>query len=205
MLDIINKIMNIPDIIKNALEYYDSNKIKYEKFFSLVNNYKIQYNKNDLDDNYIIFFDNNNNEILKSKYQIISKFDEITNIWIWAWSDITILKKDKYISKQLFDYGFRLEDSENLLKLELTTSRYPIDNNIQIDIYCALISYISKIPCLYIAKQNLNIKLYQDDISIKSDLIKYNKNDKNDLFLYKYLLLKNFEEIDKYLDNNSIK
>jgi hypothetical protein len=71
-------------------------------------------------------------------------------------------KKNTTILRKILNYGIELEPTNNFLKTELITSRFRVTNKIQLDIYSAIVSYLSKKPRIIRIKLFNNIKLTED-------------------------------------------
>lgn len=181
---------NIKELIINALHYYDSNRLKYDKIMSKAKYYSFITTKGDLENNTIIFYDKNKKEFFRSRFELVGEYIPSLSMWIWGWGLPIKSKNTTHISKKIFDYAFDLTPDENLseLKLELMTPRIPT-NSIQLDIHLAIASYISKIKLIY--------KIVDKEPVYKGDLIKIeNEEEEEDLnmdsesitFLYLYLL-----------------
>lgn len=136
---------NYIDIITNGLEYYDKNNEKFERIKSKMKYYKLSISKSDLDHSKITFFDKHKKKLFTSRYEIIGTYNKFTSTWIWAWSNPSFYKNTTYISKKILNYGIDIPPKHNdLLKMELITSRFQISNRIQIDLHVSLASYLSK-------------------------------------------------------------
>jgi hypothetical protein len=137
---------NINDItlIKNSFEYYDKNCEKNVNKFDKVHYISYQLNINDLEHDVIIFYDTNFKELFKSRIEKIGIFDKISHIWIWAWAVSSFKKNETNIARKILQYGTELDPSTSFLKTELITSRFRISNKIQLDMHCAIASYLSK-------------------------------------------------------------
>lgn len=150
------------DIVSDALKYYDINNEKYGKLKKKIAYCKQVENKTNSDhvNNGIgsfkyTFFDKNMNELFTSRWEILGKYYPKLNIWIWGWSLPNQPKILTTIIRKVFLYGTDI-DPDNLanifLKNELLTSRFIIESEIQIDIHCAIASYLSKKPFIYVWK-----------------------------------------------------
>jgi hypothetical protein len=144
-----DKILKIDSTIRDALEYYDKNQEKYNAFFNKIKYIKFIDNNNMIDD--IIFYDQNNNILLESSYEILGVFLPQSQLWKWAWSIPTINKKYTFISRQILTtYAFNLDNMEELaLRADLTNSKIKITNKVQLDIHIALSSYLGKQPLIF--------------------------------------------------------
>jgi hypothetical protein len=166
------------NIIKNALEYYDT---KLKKITKNVHYIKIIHKTKDMERNIIKLFDNNDNIILESKYELIGMLTNKLKIWMWAWSNPKIHKNNTYISKKILNYGLNLSQNELILKTKLITSRFIITSPIQIQINIALATYLSKTSSFYEF-------MIDPDYSVSSSKI-YLKNDNNIDSLKYYIFL----------------
>lgn len=131
-------------IIKNALEYYDTNSFKY---YDKMNAFKYYVMSND--SKKITFYDKNKNKINEYLCEIIGKYIPSQNIWIWGWSVSELNKNSINTSRKVLNYALDLGDNDILLKTTLITSRYQITSQIQIDIFLAIASFLSKKPMIF--------------------------------------------------------
>lgn len=154
-------------IIKDALRYYDTNKEIFDKIskkfdnFELIKTHRSEYAT-------IKFYDNKQRLLKEYKYQTISYYSPSIKLWKWAWSHPELKKSDTILSRKLLNYALDLDySSRNLfLKSQLTTSRFNIESDIQIDIHLALFSYLTKQKNIYYIgfnekghiKSNTNLK-----------------------------------------------
>ena len=139
------------DIIKNALEYYDINNKKYNKIVK-----KIRYTKtaptNDIGVFKEGFYDENKKLLFESRVEMIGAYHGIINTWQWAWSIPEIAREMNHTITKIFLYGTKINSSkfqyskEYALKQELITSRFKVMDFIQVEIHCAIASYLTKIP-----------------------------------------------------------
>jgi hypothetical protein len=144
-----NKIeQNIVDsnslIIDDALEYYDKAQEKYRDNYINVHYISIETTEKDLEHNVMIFYDSNLKELFRSRFERIGIFDIKSNLWIWAWAISKLKKNETNIIRKILFYGTELDPETIYLKTELITSRFKITNKTQLDIHCAVASYLSK-------------------------------------------------------------
>ena len=153
--------MKTKTLIKNSLQYLDDNKLNFNNFYISHENLP-KFNKvYDLERNYITYKDSNNNKF-KSEVQILGMIKN--NIWIWSWSQL-FNKNSIYICKKLLKYGQDmdiLDDKSNQIKELLINSHLKIcddknDINKTLEIFLAIILYLSKGKYIYIDTKN-NIK-----------------------------------------------
>jgi hypothetical protein len=151
--------MNI-DLVRDALEYYDANREKYQKFLKKVKYTKLIPSKTDMEYNSIIFFDKDNNEIHTSRYELIGTYVPDYNIWSWAWSVPAFSKNSTYTVTNVLNYGIKLPPSSPYIKTELITSRFAVSDLTQLDLHVAIASYLSKMELIYNYQTS-----YSDDFS----------------------------------------
>jgi len=143
-------------IQKNIKKLID--KITYVKFEESIN---------DHEHNYIYLYDEDKKELLNSRYEHIGLYEPKINIWTWAWAIPAINKKNTNIVRKLLMYGTELDSQQNFLKSELITSRFKINNSIQLDIHASIASYLSKKPMIFKMKQFKNKEIKNNLINIK--------------------------------------
>ena len=131
-------------IVKDALEYYDENALKY---YDKVKTFK--YYTISKDEGKITFFDDDKEKIYESNYEVIGKYIPFQNIWVWGWSSGELNKELIVTSRKVLNYALDLNKENFLLKTTLVTSRYQITSPIQIDIHIALTAFLSKQPFIY--------------------------------------------------------
>lgn len=138
----------IDDIIQTSLEFYDSNQPKIIEIIEKVHYVKFKNNNNITDE--ITFFDKHKKEILKSSYEILAAYVPNQQLWKWAWSLPTILKKSSFISRKILEYALNLDhEKDYLLKSTLINSKIRIINDLQLDIYIALSANLSRKPFIF--------------------------------------------------------
>jgi hypothetical protein len=133
-------------LIKDALEYYDKACDKNKDKFIKINYISIDHNDKDLEHSIITLYDSNLKEISTHKYESIGVYDIKSQIWTWAWAIPILNKNETNIIRKILNYGTELDKTALSLKLELVTSRFIISNKTQLDIHCAIASYLSKKP-----------------------------------------------------------
>lgn len=163
------------DIVNDALKYFDGNNDKYKHIKK-----KIKYvkhavvNRKDIEGVKLLFFDDDMNEMFTSRVEILGKYYNSINVWVWGWSLPSINKSLTSIIRKVFLYGTDIDLNENpaniSLKNELVTSRFRIEDEIQIDMHCAIASYLAKKPFVF-AWRDLPFKKDDSAIEIKNDLI----------------------------------
>ena len=131
----------LSDIVKKALEYFDSKMMMYQ---DLIQNQNIKLN--DID-NTIMFIKNEKEEIYN--YELLGYYDNNNNIWIWGWVLFGFNYKETPQCKYLLDYGLKLEPNNStqeqvMIKGILVNSRIKIDEKVQLEINLAIYSYLIK-------------------------------------------------------------
>ena len=148
---------SLNQFIKKALDHYDNMMLKYN---DLINSTKINYY---LDKNEIEFIDING-KILDFPFETLGYFDNSNHIWIWGWLLQDLKSEQVEICRELLNYGLKLEPDtltaeHNLFKALLVNSRIMIEEDIQLDINLAIISYLMRNRFKFIYPR----KLYVDD------------------------------------------
>jgi hypothetical protein len=170
-----------PSIIKTSIEYYDSYQPRINDILN--NTEYIEFiNNNNITDQ-IVFYDKNKKIIFKSAYECLSYYLPEEKIWKWSWSIPHIAKKYTYITRKLIDYAVSLDTLyDGFIKNILVNSKIIVNNNIQLDIFIALFSKLSKKPFIF-----------------KYSQIPFKHNKDNKLIPYKKL--NSNKEYEKYKDN----
>lgn len=169
-------------MVMNALEYYDKNSERNDKYLKNVKFLRFidvsDQNKGDIEKAQIIMFNDEKIEIFRSRYELIGQFNRTTNTWIWAWALPKVTKNKNYISRKILNYGLDIDaDNPNstFLKAELITGRFRITDDVQLDLHVAIASYISKMPNVYMFikdKTKISIPLVeQGDMDTSNDYI----------------------------------
>jgi hypothetical protein len=146
------------NIIQDSLAYYDKNNLKYSKYMDKVN--YIQYKTTDIDNTegvVCIFYDKNKKILFSSRIELIGKHYIDFNMWVWGWglpftdkSLINIIKKIFIYATDIYlKQGEHIDTNYIILKQNLLTSRLLISTIMQVDIYRALSSYLSKVQITY--------------------------------------------------------
>lgn len=131
-------------IVKDALEYYDDNTMKYYDKTMTFKYYTITK-----EDNTIAFFGADKKKIFETEYEVIGKYIPYQSLWIWGWSSGELNKELVATSRKVLNYALDLDKENILLKTSLITSRYQISSYIQTDMHVALTSFLSKRPFVY--------------------------------------------------------
>lgn len=203
-------------VIPDALKYYDRNTEKYSKLVE-----KIKYisgrriedpsqpdkevaSAKETDHVEYSFYDADKNYLFTSRIEYVGKYFENQNIWVWAWALAAVNKSTCTIIRNVFLYGTdinvyshdSINDENLILRNELVTSRSIITDKIQIDIHCALASYLSKKPFILplvmskLMGQNIDYIPYEQYDVINFDDAKIDSKDyeKNHIIVFMYIL-----------------
>lgn len=150
------------DIIDDALKYYDANNEKYRNIKKRIKFYTQVPNKSNVESVKLVFYDQNMKEIFISRIEILGKFYKSINTWVWGWGLPDLNKSATTIIRKVFLYGtdinphdadYTLLPANVMLKNELVTSRFRIEDEIQVDIHCAIASYLAKKPFILRSKK----------------------------------------------------
>lgn len=179
------------DLIKDSLEYYDKNTEKYKNILDKVYYVKFKESINDHEHNYIYLYDEDKKELFSSRYEYIGLYEPKNNIWTWGWAIPTFVKKNTNIIRKILMYGTELEPHQHFLKSELITSRFRINNNIQLDIHASIASYLSKKSVIFRMKQFKNVIIDNNLINIKNPNYFSEDNPSSDYTEYFLFLLDN--------------
>lgn len=141
---------NFTTFISDSLSNYDKNMKEQDKMLKNANSFKVKYIDDNAENDKIIFFDKNNNEIIQFDYQMIGIYRSDFNTWTWAWGLPELNIKSTRIIAKILNYGFTLDPTKQYhLKSELINSRFIVSDPIQIDIHLAIASALSKINNIY--------------------------------------------------------
>jgi hypothetical protein len=145
--------------VRKILEDYDVKMMDCYEKFAEVNRVDFDYSNSDLELNTVTLFDKNNKLINKYKYSIIGLYERKEKIWIWSWAIPYLRQNEIILSRQLLNYGLDLKYDDNIdddkafmydfLKPELVTSRFKVNDQVQLDIHLAIASYITKHDLLF--------------------------------------------------------
>lgn len=141
-------VESLSQMIKMALENYDLICKKYDKYIT---------NKN-----IILFMENAQIKFKFDDYdedlncECLGYFDNQNKIWIYSWLLTTFDLKSTKISRELLEYGLKLEPDSNtdehfMIKSLLVNSRIQIEESLQLDINLAIYTSLlrDKIKFIY--------------------------------------------------------
>jgi len=147
------------NIISDALKYYDGNNEKYTSIKRRIKYMKhADIDQKDVEGVKITFYDENKKELFTSRIEILGKYFNNINTWVWGWSLPTYNKSMSSIIRKVFLYGTDIDINNNadiILRNELITSRFRVADDVQLDIHCAVASYLAKKPFIFIWKEFL--------------------------------------------------
>ena len=179
------------ELIKNALIEYDKNQPDIINFLNNVE--YIKGIKNPDANTQYIFYNNKDEIILKSNIEQMGVYSCYNNILKWAWSDPYIT--NNLYSREILNYAFNLNNKHDIfLKTELINSAISITNNFQLEIYTAILCFITKkkliIPISIFDDKEINNQIFlkQDDITI----IQYRKLQENNITFLNNIFKINF-------------
>jgi hypothetical protein len=156
--DILNSRLYMSiEIISDALKYFDMNNDKYRRIKRRIKYVKrFPDDKQDIEGLKLIFYDNNMEELFVSRLEILGKYYNSINTWVWGWSLPPINKSLTTIIRKVFLYGTDIDINNNpaniMLKNELVTSRFRTYDDVQLDIHCSIASYLAKKPFILALK-----------------------------------------------------
>lgn len=187
-------VMNNPiELVRDALDYYDNNNLKYTNFMNTVRYIKAIPVKNSRVK--LELYDSDNNFIITIEIESLGMYNNNTSTWIWAWAQSNYQKENIIISRKILNYGLDLEAQYRFLKTELITSRFRISTYVQSDVHIAIASYLAKKPFIldiYIYPENDKVQEYQMP-----------KIDKPGYTRYCYFVI-NHDEVDEYIKKHNL-
>lgn len=152
-----NDKTDIKEIIIKALNLYDRQRFKYEKYIK---------NKIDIISSNDIRFESNDGQVTKAKYEYCGYYDIVNSIWVWGWL-LPISNSNTILCRSLLNYGLNLDiesinNEQIFIKNLLLNSRYIVNDPVGMDINLAIFSLIlkDKILFIYPHKNNNIIRYY---------------------------------------------
>jgi hypothetical protein len=151
---------DITEFIKQRLNYLDESNNKFKHLIKISPENVNQYN-----DTQTIIFKEKDIEIYEGKSTTLGTFDLNTKIWLWAWVSPYFTSKETKHSKDILEYGLKLEPDSNsiihfYLKNHLVSSRLYFDTDIALDVHLAISLYITKTKFIY-PKYDKSLNLVQ--------------------------------------------
>lgn len=175
------------NIISDALAFYDANNELYKKIKKKIKHVKREMmNPNDVENVKFTFYDADKNALFTSRIEILGKYYNTINTWIWGWCLPEIPKSLTSIIRKVFLYGTDIDRSglaNVMLRNELLTSRFRIEDEIQLEIHCAIASYLSKKPFI-LEWRNMKVAQGEEWSEINSD----ESDEKSNVTIYTFIL-----------------
>lgn len=147
---------SLNQFIKRALQHYDNQNLENIEILYVPDS-DVRFS---LDDNTITFKLGEKDKIFD--FEMLGYFDNQTNIWVWAWLLTNLNSEQTKMSRELLNYGLKLEPSSNsiehfFIKSLLVNSRIIIEEDIQLETNLGIFSYIikNKIKFIYPRKRYL--------------------------------------------------
>lgn len=182
--------MDSNTVIHDALIYYDKQNEDYSLKQKKIKYYNINFNTGE-----IKFYTKDRKQTNMNLFEVVGMYNNRDKSWIWGWSLHHIKNELLFISRSILNRGLDIDisDKNNItnasLKLELITSRFRIQNKIQLDIHLAIFMYLSKKNII------IPIKITENTMKNVSQLEKINYNVENDDIVY-YIVLLNIQNED---------
>lgn len=148
---------SLNQFIKKSLHYYDNQNLENIEILNTPDaNIKFGF-----DDNTITFILDDKKKTFD--FEILGYFDNQSKIWIWSWLLTNLNSEQTMISRELLNYGLKLEPTSNsvehfFIKSLLVNSRISIEEDIQLETNLGIFSYIikNKIKFIYPRKRYLD-------------------------------------------------
>jgi hypothetical protein len=138
------------EFIIKSLDYYDSLSETYIKLIN-DNTRTILEDGHYNNENNKLYFINSN---IMHNYEILGYYDKHNKIWIWSWALNNINNNKTKIVNELLISTLSLEMSglhENIfIKSCFTNSRIAFDNDIEFDVFLALVVFNIRNKCIFL-------------------------------------------------------
>ncbi len=148
---------SLSQFIKKALQHYDNQNLLNKDFFD-VSDSDVKFS---LESNTITFILGDKEKTFD--FEMLGYFDNQSNIWIWAWLLTNLNSEQTKLSRELLNYGLKLEPTSNsiehfFIKSLLVNSRLSVEEDVQLDTNLAICSYIikNKIKFIYPRKRYID-------------------------------------------------
>jgi hypothetical protein len=140
---------SLSQLIKKSLEHYDKQNYEYRDYIMESTS---RFKKSE---EQIVAFIKEGKE-REEDWEFLGYFDNNSKIWVWGWLISNINSSETVIARELLNYALKLEPSTNavehyMLKGFLINSRTLIEDDTQLDVNLAIISYLlnKKIKFIY--------------------------------------------------------
>ena len=147
---------SLNQFIKKAIQHFDNQNLANLKILHVPDS-NVKFS---LNDNTISFILDDKEKTFD--FEMLGYFDNQANIWIWAWLLTNLNSEQTKMSRELLNYGLKLEPTSNsiehfFIKSLLVNSRISIEEDIQLETNLAIFSYIikNKIHFIYPRKRYL--------------------------------------------------
>jgi|LauGreDrversion4_2_1035121.scaffolds.fasta_scaffold246768_3 hypothetical protein len=140
---------SLNQFIKKALQHYDNQNLSNKDFLNVPDS-NIKFS---LESNTITFIVDDKEKTFD--FEMLGYFDNQSNIWIWAWLLTNLNSEQTKLSRELLNYGLKLEPTSNsiehfFIKSLLVNSRLSVEEDVQLDTNLAICSYIIKNKIIFI-------------------------------------------------------
>lgn len=148
---------SLNQFIKKALQHYDNQNLANKEVLEVADT-SVKFS---LETNTITFkFDEKEKTF---DFEMLGYFDNQSHIWIWAWLLTDLNSEQTKMSRELLNYGLKLESTSNsiehfFIKSLLVNSRISIEEDTQLDTNLAICTYIikNKIKFIYPRKRYID-------------------------------------------------
>ena len=148
---------SLNQFIKKALQHYDNQNLINKEILDIPDS-QVKFS---IETNTITFkFDEKEKTF---DFEMLGYFDNQSHVWIWAWLLTDLNSEQTKMSRELLNYGLKLESTSNsiehfFIKSLLVNSRISIEEDIQLDTNLAICSYIikNKIKFIYPRKRYID-------------------------------------------------
>jgi len=148
---------SLNQFIKKALQHYDNQNLINKEILDIPDS-QVKFS---IETNTITFkFDEKEKTF---DFEMLGYFDNQSHVWIWAWLLTDLNSEQTKMSRELLNYGLKLESTSNsiehfFIKSLLVNSRISVEEDTQLDTNLAICSYIikNKIKFIYPRKRYID-------------------------------------------------
>lgn len=148
---------SLNQFIKKALQHYDNQNLVNKEILEVADT-SVKFS---LETNTITFKLDEKEKTFD--FEMLGYFDNQSHIWIWAWLLTDLNSEQTKMSRELLNYGLKLESTSNsiehfFIKSLLVNSRISIEEDTQLDTNLAICTYIikNKIKFIYPRKRYID-------------------------------------------------